>query len=244
MNRMTLAALALAATPLAQAAPLVDVYAGGYLWNPETSGTIASGGGDIDVHDDLGFDDASQSVLFIGLEHPLPLLPNVRLRYSDLDDSGNNNLTSPITFDGTTFAGNVHSSYDMKMLDGTFYWSPLNNWIHLDLGVTVRNLDADFTIQGGGQEAHASVNQTFPLAHVATELELPGTGFYAGGEFDGVSYDGSHLTDYNLHLGWRSDFALGVELGYRRMELKLDDVDDIDSDLKLGGPYLAATLNF
>ena len=45
MKKITLMAglAALSAAPLAQAAPLVDVYAGGYAWSPDTSGSIASG---------------------------------------------------------------------------------------------------------------------------------------------------------------------------------------------------------
>lgn len=244
MKKMTLAALALAATPLAQAAPLVDVYAGGYAWHPDTTGTIASGAGDIDMHDDLGYDKSDQSVIYLGVEHPIPLLPNVRVSYSDLSDDGSHTVVSPIKFDGKTFTGDTRSSYDIKMLDGTFYWSPLNNWIQLDLGVTVRQLDADFKIRGAGQEARESVNKTFPLGHVAAEVDLPFTGTYVGGEVNAIGYDGSNLTDYDAHLGWRSDFLLGVELGYRRMKIKLDDVGGVDSNLKIGGPYLAATLNF
>ena len=157
MKKITLMAglAALSAAPLAQAAPLVDVYAGGYAWSPDTSGSIASGSNDIDMEDDLGFDDSDQTVLYVGLEHAVPLVPNVRLRYMDLSDDASNTLVNPITFNGETFAGDVNSDYDMEMLDGTFYWSPLDNVVKLDLGLTVRQMDADFTITGAGQRATA-----------------------------------------------------------------------------------------
>jgi hypothetical protein len=35
-----------------------------------------------------------------------------------------------------------------------------------------------------------------------------------------------------------------VELGYKHMDLELDDVSDLDADLDMGGPYLAASLSF
>ena len=246
MKKITLMAglAALSAAPFAQAAPLVDVYAGGYAWSPDTSGSIASGSNDIDMEDDLGFDDSDQTVLYVGLEHAVPLVPNVRLRYMDLSDDASNTLVNPITFNGETFAGDVNSDYDMEMLDGTFYWSPLDNVVKLDLGLTVRQMDADFTITGAGQQATESASETFPLAHGAVRANLPLTGVYVGGEINAIEYDGSGMRDFDAHIGWQSDFLLGVKAGYSRLEVELDDVSGLDSDLEIGGPYLAATFRF
>ena len=246
MKKITLMAglAALSAAPLAQAAPLVDVYAGGYAWSPDTSGSIASGSNDIDMEDDLGFDDSDQTVLYVGLEHAVPLVPNVRLRYMDLSDDASNTLVNPITFNGETLAGDVNSDYDMEMLDGTFYWSPLDNVVKLDLGLTVRQMDADFTITGAGQRATESASETFPMAHGAVRANLPLTGVYVGGEINAIEYDGSGMRDFDAHIGWQSDFLLGVKAGYSRLEVELDDVSGLDSDLEIGGPYLAATFRF
>ena len=246
MKKITLMAglAALSAAPFAQAAPLVDVYAGGYAWSPDTSGSIASGSNDIDMEDDLGFDDSDQTVLYVGLEHAVPVLPNVRLRYMDLSDDASNTLVDPITFNGQTFAGNVNSDYDMEMLDGTFYWSPLDNVVKLDLGLTVRQMDADFTITGAGQQATESASETFPLAHGAVRANLPLTGVYVGGEINAIEYDGSGMRDFDAYIGWQSDFLLGVKAGYSRLEVELDDVSGLDSDIEIGGPYLAATFRF
>ena len=248
MKKITLMAglAALSAAPFAQAAPLVDVYAGGYAWSPDTSGSIASGSNDIDMEDDLGFDDSDQTVLYVGLEHAVPVLPNVRLRYMDLSDDASNTLVDPITFNGQTFADNVNSDYDMEMLDGTFYWSPLDNVVKLDLGLTVRQMDADFTIrsQTVGNVASESASETFPLAHGAVRANLPLTGVYVGGEINAIEYDGSGMRDFDAHIGWQSDFLLGVKAGYSRLEVELDDVSGLDSDLEIGGPHLAATFRF
>jgi outer membrane protein len=248
MKKITLMAglAALSAAPLAQAAPLVDVYAGGYAWSPDTSGSIASGSNDIDMEDDLGFDDSDQTVLYVGLEHAVPVLPNVRLRYMDLSDDASNRLNETITFNGEAFpvATTVVSEYDMEMLDGTFYWSPLDNVVKLDLGLTVRQMDADFTITGAGQRATESASETFPMAHGAVRANLPLTGVYVGGEINAIEYDGSGMRDFDAHIGWQSDFLLGVKAGYSRLEVELDDVSGLDSDLEIGGPYLAATFRF
>ena len=47
------------------------------------------------------------------------------------------------------------------------------------------------------------------------------------------------MRDFDAHIGWQSDFLLGVKAGYSRLEVELDDVSGLDSDLEIGGPYLA-----
>ena len=88
------------------------------------------------------------------------------------------------------------------------------------------------------------VLQTFPLAHGAVRANLPLTGVYVGGEINAIEYDGSGMRDFDAHIGWQSDFLLGVKAGYSRLEVELDDVSGLDSDLEIGGPYLAATFRF
>lgn len=232
--------------PAAYSAPLVDIYAGAYSWNAELSGTVSSGGDDISFDRDLDFDKTRENVLYIGLEHPIPVLPNVRLRHSEVSDSARNTLSRQITFGGETFniADAVSSSYDLEMTDLTLYYSPLNNWVKLDLGLNVRRLEAEFNIASSTDSARESASETIPMLHLAARGNLPFSGFYAGGEVNVVSYDGSKLQDTNVYLGWTSDFLLGVQVGYNRLDLELDDVSDLDSDFSLKGPYLALTFTF
>ena len=72
MKRAGLLVTALLATPLAHAAPGVAIYGGGYTWDTELEGNVASGGANIDVQDDLGFNKADQNV-------PLPQSGATRL---------------------------------------------------------------------------------------------------------------------------------------------------------------------
>ena len=246
MRKSLVAVAFMSATPAAFSAPLVDVYAGAYTWNAELSGDIATGSDKVDLEKDLDFDKTRENVFYIGLEHPVPLVPNVRLRHITVSDDQRNTLTRNFSFGGGTFiAGNtVRSDFDLDITDATLYYSPLDNWLNLDLGLTVRRMDAEFTIESGAQRGHEKAEKTIPMLHVAAQADLPLTGFYVGAEVNTISYDGSKLQDSNLHVGWASDFLLGVELGYSRMDLELDDVSNLDSDITIGGPYLALALRF
>lgn len=245
---LAVAAGALALTPATHAAPLVNIYAGAFTWNADVSGFVDTDGDRVDMENDLGFDRSRQNVLYFGLEHFVPLVPNVRLRHMALSDSGRAN-TGGFDFDGVEFdSGEVRSSFDLDMTDLTLYYTPLDNMVKLDAGLNVRRIDAEFDVRGqeGGfpAEANKTARETFPMLHLGARVNLPFSGFYAGGEINTIRYDGSRIEDYTARVGWVSDFLLGVELGYSHFNIKLDDVSGLDADLEFGGPYLALSVSF
>jgi outer membrane protein len=231
-----------------QAAPLVDIYGGVYTGRTALSGVISSGSGDADVEDDLGYDDGRQTVIYLGLEHAVPVLPNLRLKHSTLSEEARGQVQNTFSFGGQTFnvATNVASSFDLDYTDLTLYYTPLDNVVKLDIGLTARQISADFYIQEDGNPGNSgeeSISEVIPLLHIGAYGKLPLTGFYATGEINAIGYDGNSITDMRAGIGWVSDFMLGVELGYSRLALDVD-VDNVIADLEVGGPYLALSLNF
>lgn len=256
MQRTLAAALlCFSLAPLAQAAdvtPGVDIYAGGYGWDAQLSGTFAStdpaltNEDDIDVEDDLGFGDNRNNIFYIGIEHAVPLLPNIRLRSADISDSSTAQVDRTFRYEGNLYtAGDtVDSRYQLDYTEATFYYSPLETGARIDIGLTARQFDAEFEVESRntGQRGFVAAEATLPMLHLGVSANLPLTGVYVEGALDAVSYDGNSLTDARAAVGWRSDFALGLELGYQQLNLTLDEVDDLDADLDLAGPYLALSL--
>ena len=136
---------------------------------------MASGGANIDVQDDLGFNKADQNVLYLGVEHAVPLVPNVRLRYIDLSDSASNVISRSFTFNGQNFVANtrVATDFDLEMLDGTFYYSPVNNALKVDLGLTVRQMDGDLRLNSLEGKTTLSIDETLPMLHAGARAQLP-----------------------------------------------------------------------
>jgi outer membrane protein len=85
-----LAVAIVAATPvMAQADLLFTVQAGASMWNAEATGTVeGSSNASFDLEDTLGIDSESNNVLFASFEHPIPVLPNIKIMKTDLDLAG------------------------------------------------------------------------------------------------------------------------------------------------------------
>jgi len=249
--RLLLLSLALAlcsGSAPAAGAPLVDVRARLAYWDAAPSGTVASGDDRFDIDDDLGFGRNGGGMFSLSFEHPAPLLPNFRLHHVSLADSADATIQRTSRFGPVQFQRNeqVHSEYDVTMTGATFYYSPVNNWVSLDLGVDVRRLDVQVEMRNRttGQGDRAGGTAVVPLAYVAARAQLPLTGAYVEGEINAISANGDSLQDLRAAVGWEPEGALGIEAGYRRFALDFDDVDDLSADVDFAGPYLAATLRF
>ena len=65
----------------------------------------------------------------------------------------------------------------------------------------------------------------------------------AGAEISAISYSGNSIHDAKIRI--RQGFSLAfIELGYRQLGVKLDDVSDLDVDLDYSGVYLSTGLDF
>lgn len=237
------------ATAAADVAPLIDVRLGIGVWEPDWSGGVNSeGNGAFDVEDDLGFDDTRSNTFEAALEHPVPLLPNVRFDHVNIDDDHSGTLTVDRDFGGETFSSDerVDSAYDLEMTDLTLYYSPLDNVVSLDVGVTARHADLEVEVDSrandvSGREDGSAI---LPLGYLALRADLPLNGVYATGTAKGISAGGDSLHDIEVGLGWEPGSTFGIEAGYRELGLDIDETDDLEADVDLGGAYLTASLRF
>jgi outer membrane protein len=239
---------------LALSAPVVQadslgIYAGAHSWKTSFSGDINSTDTNsiIDLEDTLGFDDSSNNVYYIALEHPIPLLPNIKLQQTKLEIDGDSTLGESITFDGITFPAGTHinSDVDFSHTDATLYYQLLDNWVSLDLGLTARKFDGFIDIADtSNNRAKVSIDNTVPMLYAKAQFDLPLTGLSIGVDGNIISYSGNSLSDINATINYEFSFGLGLAAGYRVFNLSLDDVDDIDSDLTMDGTYAALTFHF
>lgn len=226
---------------------LFGVYAGAGTWQQSFSGDVASSGDGIDLEDDLDIGDEQNNVAYLAVEHGVPVLPNLRVSYTDIAGSGRNLLTRSVVFNDQVFtlAENVSSNLELTQTDAVLYYQFLDNVASLDVGLAARWVDGEVEVASDTAVAGAEFKGVLPLLYARGRLDLPLTGLWAGAEVMGLAYDGHQLMDANAQIGWESPVGLGAELGWRTMRLELDSIDDIDSaDIDISGPYAAVNFHF
>lgn len=243
----TLACAAILSLPAISMADTLSVAVGGGMWQADPSGYFRNqSAGDttnIDVRDDLFWQEEDQTYLFITFEHFVPIVPNFRIMATSLDYSGSG--TANFQLDGKNFSGNVTSEGSLDQTDVLAYWEVLDNVVSLDIGLNLKFLDISYSVASTApaESTSDSLDLTVPMLYGAVGGS-PMPGLYLGVEGSWMGYDGNDLTDLTAKISYTTDFYLGIEGGYRSQSYTLDDVDGYFGKLDFKGPFLGAYLKF
>jgi len=240
-----LPAIVFSLLPLAASADFIGFSVGAAYWNPDPDGDISYENlGDNDFSDDLKLKDSSESVIWVALEHPVPVLPNVKLVRTSLELDGRNG-TLQADFGGVS-AGmpGINTVLTLDQTDVILYYEILDNWVNLDLGLDIKIFDGSTEVSGHGQSTTEDVSAAVPLLYGNAKFELPFTGFFAGVEASMLSIEDNNVTDITATVGYESDIGLGVMGGLRRQSIVLEDAGDVELDFTVTGPFAAVYFDF
>ena len=246
MKLKKLSYLALSAafiSPLTVTADTLSVSVGGGAWNESSSGNFQKTTDPlaVDVKDNLFWGDESQGYFFATLEHPVPILPNVRLLYTKLDQSGSGDTS--FVFDGKPFGPTtVSNDFKIETTDLIAYYEVLDNVVSLDLGLNIRNLKADYTIVNGSTVTD-TFDETVPMLY-ALVGGSPLPDLIISGELSYLAYSGSTISDFTAKVAYTTNFFVGFEAGYRQQKFEFDDVSGTNAKLDFSGVFAGAYLKF
>ncbi|RUM65921.1 MAG: hypothetical protein DSZ05_05200 [Sulfurospirillum sp.] len=215
----------------------------GYL-NDKPSGTFAYKGNSADVEKNFGWGSENSFVLKGYIEHPIPVLPNIRAVYSQLSHSGNGTVTN-LKFGDKVYSGQIATNVDMDIVDATLYYEILDNWLNLDLGLNAKYINATTYVQNdllGKSDTDFSV--VLPTLYAKARIDIPMSGLSFQAEGDMITYDKNTLYDLYLTTRYTFTLGLGLEAGVKMVKLKLDDVEDITADIDFKGVYAAIVWDF
>ena len=232
-------------SPLAANADTLSISAGGGVWNTSPSGTIHNtiDPAPIDAKEQLFWADESQGYLFATLEHPVPIIPNVRLMYTKVDQSGSG--IANFTFDGNPYSGNVSNEFSIETIDLIAYYEVLDNIVSLDIGLNIRSLNVDYTFSSttGTGTTTDSMSETIPMLY-ALVGGSPIPDLIISGELSYIAYSGSTISDFTAKVAYTTNFFVGFEAGYRKQTYEFDDVSDTNAKLDFDGVFAGAYLKF
>jgi len=234
----------------AQADTLLGLYIGGHVWANQAEGSFGEGENDQAA---FNFDNQNQGSYFVALEHPIPLIPNVKIASTTLDTVGGATIETNFTIGGETYTASskLDTTFDASYVDYTFYYEIFDNdLLTFDLGLTARDLDSKIGVveEVTSQSSDLSVSGYLPLLYVNTVIGLPFTGFNVFAEANFLSYDDNSVYDYQIGVSYSVLDNLAVDLdltlGYRSVKLELNDIDDLYSDLTFDGVFAGAIVHF
>lgn len=246
MKKTAIAAALLALTPVAaQADLLFTVGAKASVWNVEPEGQLDD---DVSVEKDgLNMDSENGQQLTVFFEHPVPVLPNIKIRRTDLEFNGDGSINAE--FNDTLYTEEVDSTMDLSHTDLTLYWGlplPLP-FIDINFGVNARQFDGKAELYGKTTLQRETVDLDFVLPMLYGELKVnTPIGIYGHADINYVGYGDNKMSDISYGLGYDLPIPvvdIGLEAGYRTLTLQTDEDDvDINADVDLAGAYFGASL--
>ncbi len=231
--------------PLTASADFIGFAVGAAYWNPDPSGDVEYRNlGKNDFSDDLKLGDTQETVLWALVEHPIPLLPNAKLMRTPLELEGKNGTLKADFGSVQANVPGIDTTVVLDQTDAILYYEVLDNWVNLDLGLNFKMIDGSVEVSGHGQYTKESFSATVPMLYANAMFEIPFTNFFAGVEGSLLSVEDNSVTDVIATVGYESDIGLGGVLGLRAQSLVLKDVDDVELDFTVSGPFAAIYYHF
>lgn len=175
--------------------------------------------------------------LNIKLEHPVPLIPNFRFYLDSFDYSANSKdpVTSAVDF-----------SSNEKV--GTLYYEILDNYLSVDLGISVRQIETELSFAAAEQVVSDDYTIVIPTAYATAEFAIPTTSFALAVEYEGLSLDSN---DYRLLKAYVSyelaDLVaadLVFKLGVMSRDVRLTDLGGIDFNYNTDAVFSSVQVHF
>lgn len=173
----------------------------------------------------------------LAFEHPIPLLPNLKVKSTNLKSESANSSTALSA-----------TSTDVRHTDYILYYEILDNVVSADIGLGLANLDGNTVIKRPTQSAKYDISGNQAIIYAAVGAKLPFTGLSAKGEAVYSNIQDVKLTDvqaevqYNFVQNLMLD--VGAKVGYRYTDLDFNKKNDASISYQFKGPYIGLNAHF
>ena len=238
-----------------------EISVGGFSHSPSGSASYSIPfvgiGSSADIEDTFGWSTSSDFMFKAYIEHPIPLIPNIKFGYTNLTHTGSGSSSEFTWGNLVDFSGELDTALDMGMTDITAYYEVLDNYVELDLGLTLRYLFGDIAVTPvtsvstpiGGATLSTSELVSFsalaPMLYGKMRFTIRSTDIALQLETNVVSYNETTFYDYELGVRYTFTFGLGIEGGYKAFHLDSTTLEDgLIMDLDENGFYASLVWDF
>lgn len=231
-------------------ADIARVEMGAGIWNQEAKGSASYTDGGANGQYSSSKDKNNEAYVWALIKQPLPVIPNIRLEYTSIKDSG---LATGEFKDFDIGSATTTLSYDMKQYDIIPYYNILDNtfWATLDLGLDIKVIDLSYNAAPLAPFSGYSDNVTFaiPLLYARVRTQIPSTKIALEADLKYITTLNSTVYDARAKIDYTLDFMPvikpALEVGYRVQKLDIDESGfDAKVDLEFSGFYAGAMVRF
>ncbi|TKB47704.1 TIGR04219 family outer membrane beta-barrel protein [Thalassotalea mangrovi] len=249
MKKLALATTLALSSFIAQADTIAGVYIGGQVWDMQADGSFGS----TENLQMFELEDDKKGSYWAALEHPIPLLPNLKLRQNELDTTGMAEVAD-FQFGDRIYNGDTLVDAELDHLDVIMYYELFDNAIFsIDFGVNFKYAEYAVTVSQNDAnpvftEESLDYHGVIPMLYLATELGILGTGLDVFAEGSWIGFDDHNV--YDAMAGIKYEFVdnlvvdLDIRLGYRKMQFDIQDVEDLYLDAQFDGAFAGIELHF
>ena len=164
-----------------------------------------------------------ESFMKVYLEHAIPLLPNVKMGYSQISHNG---------------IDKIADNLNLNMYDLTLYYNILDAEINADIGINIKHVDGKmFLSSSSDKNKSEELKLSVPMVYAKVRFDVPATSLSLQVEGNYLTQNGETIYDAQAGVRYTFDSGVGVETGYKVMHLKFDEVDDLNVENDFSGLY-------
>lgn len=175
--------------------------------------------------------------LNIKVEHPVPLIPNFRFYLDSFDYSTN--------FENA----NVDSiDFSSKEQVGTLYYEILDNYVSVDVGLSIRKINTELSFAGGPLSKSDDFSVVLPTVYASAEFAIPTTSFTLGAEYEGLSFDDNDYRLMRAYVAYELVDLVAVDLslkvGVMSRDVELGDLGGVDFNYETNAVFSSLQIHF
>ena len=162
------------ALALAANSATADTIAGVYIEARGTQLELEASGSY--QNEDNSFDISAEkeigTAIIAKFEHPIPLIPNLRIAYEEYNITGK---TTGIEFNfgETVFDGNFNTTYDITEQTATLYYEFLDfDTATLDAGFSIKHFKVDLSFTNSTSNESDSLDALVPAVYLSAKTQL------------------------------------------------------------------------
>lgn len=217
---------------------------------------------------DLGIGDTSLVFYFIEYKHNIPIIPRIIYRNVPIKEEGKTTLARGINFVDTSIATGalVNSTFDLSFTDISLFYTVIDSWLTLDIGLTQRSIDGSIELispvvaeeetgeetgETEEEEAAAETSTTVistakihskpVLAYSRASIPLMKSNWRYTYVMQYMNSESEYYSDTEHILSYEMEsqsFDYRFDLGYKKVKLMSEDIGDLQSTLEVAGPFI------